>query len=207
MRMRYILSRSAHLCTNKVVLEEHLSQLDTAGNLWQSIFKVQHSEGTSEPLTGLHHGFSSLLLDVMLGCHAWKTLHCEACDYDEIMHIYLYMPKCSPWNLLSGKFCHWWLQKKEEQVLNYKQIQVNLQFTHFTAVSLKTHLYGAANKNTSDSLNPAEKEDELDCSLLLWKRDSTHKTNSHHVKAHVVVTDDYGEGLALYFTLCTVYSI
>ena len=34
----------------------------------------------------------------------------------------------------------------------------------------KTHLYGAANKNTSDGQNPAEKEDdELDCSSLLLR--------------------------------------
>ena len=88
--------------------------------------------------------------------------------------------------------------------------KLNLQFTHFIAVSLKTHLYGAANKNTSDGWNPAEKEnDELDClSLLLklWRRDSTHKTNSHNVKAHVVVTNDYGEGLALYLSY-TMHSV
>ena len=132
---------------------------------------------------------------------SWKTLHWEACDYDEIMHNTFIHDKMQ--SLEFANWEEWRLQKKEEQILN-------LQFTHFITVSLKTHLYGAENKNTSDSQKPS-----WEGRWLAWlfipssetmKRDSTHKTNSHNVKAHVVVTDDYGEGLALYFTLCTVYS-
>ena len=79
------------------------------------------------------------------------------------------MLKCSPWNLPTGKSSVIEDCKKRKNKY-YKQVQINLQSTHFTTVSLKTHLYGAANKNTSDGQNPAEKEDDkLDCSSLLLK--------------------------------------
>ena len=61
--------------------------------------------------------------------------HCEACHCDHIgvstiiilCTIHLYMLKCSPWNLPTGKSsCHGRLQKKEEQILTkvYKNISI-----------------------------------------------------------------------------------
>ena len=65
---------------------------------------------------------------------------------------------------------------------SYMLVQVNTQFTHFTAASLETHLLGAANKTISDGPTEKEEDDELDCSSLLlrlWKR---YPSNCHNLK-------------------------
>ena len=166
-----------HQNCNKSVLEEHLRQLDTAGkahicptfgkaysrsNILKEHQEKEHlQQGLKRaprfqcPFTGCHVSTSFYFLKDLLQ-------HCEACHYDQIGISKLkhnYMDNRFIYSEM--QFANWeeflsWKTAEEGRTNTfYKQVQVNIQFTDFTAVSLETHLYGVANKTTSDGPKPS----------------------------------------------------